>query len=121
METETKNVLADHVASMPAVMQQLMADFSKSKDFNSRAKIKQKMKALLDFAAADTEYPAGLQPQKPKQGGWELGGPNQIGFPLPMAQPQGAMMGDYLAPADAGNFLPIPGAMPERDNEDILQ
>ena len=121
MADEPKTVIDDHVASLPDVMRQLMVEFSGNKDFNSRAKTKQRMKAVLDFVAADTSYPtASVHPKEPL--GDFLGvnqwcAPNPAMGPLPMPR-QG--IGDYIHPADANNFVAIPGARPERENEDIL-
>lgn len=50
-----------HVGSVltdaPAIMAQLTGEFVEAKDLNTRAKIRQRMKAVLDFVAADTAYP----------------------------------------------------------------
>lgn len=42
---------------MPDVMAALMKDFILNKDITSRIQVRLRMKALLDFAGVDTEYP----------------------------------------------------------------
>lgn len=44
--------------SMPDVMGSLMREFILKKDITSRIQIRLRMKALLDFAGVDTEYPS---------------------------------------------------------------
>ena len=45
------------VAMLPEAMGDLMREFLRRKDLVSRVQLKFRMKALLDFASADTEYP----------------------------------------------------------------
>jgi hypothetical protein len=56
------------------IMKELTDQFIEAKDLNSRAKIRAKMKAILDFASVDTSYPAVGTGEKLTQNdplGWE--------------------------------------------------
>jgi hypothetical protein len=105
------------IDASPDLMSELMKDFVGVKDYNARAKCRMKMKILLDLASVDTKYPdiPALQPQRPGMG--PGAGPYiHNGFPLPAP---GIVRGALNQPADG--IEPIPGAYPERENEDILE
>lgn len=61
-EKISKPKIAEHVASFldgaPEMMAKLTREFVEATDLNSRAKIRARMKAILDFVSVDTSYPA---------------------------------------------------------------
>lgn len=113
------------IEASPEMMSELMKEFVDGKDYNARAKIRMKMKILLDLASVDTKYPdiPALQhgrgavpglPGLPGQGLYD-GYANA----LPMALQERAGRAVLNRPDDG--IEPIPGANPERENEDILE
>ncbi len=110
------------VDAIPDVMAELTREFVEKKELTSRVQVRMRMKALLDFLSADTEYPPNplvdgkkapmqdnfVQAQPSvftgSQGGLGFG----TGTTLNMANPVAIPMA-----------VPIPSALPI-DNADIL-
>lgn len=84
----------------PALMAELTQEFVDARDLNSRAKVRARMKAVLDFVSVDTSYPA-IGTEAPAGG-------NMIGFGANPGYDAPATIGAYNAPR--GGVLPIPGA-----------
>lgn len=98
MKKETKKAELEKLA--PSLMAELTKEFIGATDLNARAKIRARMKAVLDFASVDTSYPDHADKKQPNnvgQFGDFIGAP---GYDMP-AQP--LMIGH-------GGVLPIVGA-----------
>ncbi len=92
--------------NMPDVMAELTKQFIEKPDANGRAKIRKKMKAILDFLSADTSYP-----ELPKE--------ERSAFGIEMLRPQPQFgMADAADYTTRAEVAPIPGA--DRENESIL-
>lgn len=81
-DTKPLTTLVDEAA--PGVMADLIREFQKNKDYNARTKLRLRIKGLLDYLSADTEYPpAGSMEQSGASPGFVLQRPR----PLPMTAP----------------------------------
>jgi hypothetical protein len=81
-DTKPLTTLVDEAA--PGVMADLIREFQKNKDYNARTKLRLRIKGLLDYLSADTEYPpAGSMEQSGASTGFVLQRPR----PLPMTTP----------------------------------
>lgn len=114
------------VDAIPDVMAELTRDFVEKRDLNARVQVRLRMKALLDFLSADTEYPANPLTDA-KKGPVGIAVDQQMQFPV-MAAGGGNnnasgfgtgtsinVTGPSLVPA----AVPIP-AVQAIDNADIL-
>lgn len=99
--------------TMPEVMAALMREFIAKKDVTTRIQIRLRMKALLDFAGVDTEYP-----------------PNPLKKSEARAEPareaamrDGAQLGlqAYAGPGDGAATPPPPPPRVGIDNSNIVQ
>lgn len=100
---------------LPAAMADLMKEFEEKKNLNDRVQIRLRMKALLDFASANTEFPPNPITQKDPRAQDNLGmhvGTGGAFAPIINTQAPGG----YTALASP---VPIPAARPV-DNSDIL-
>lgn len=98
-------------------MADLMKRFVEKKNLNDRVQIRLQMKALLDFASADTEFPPNPITQKDPRAQMGDNSGMQIGTAgsfSPIINTQAP--GGYMALASP---VPIPAARPV-DNSDIL-
>ncbi len=93
IKTTTKNV-SKFLADAPTTMAELTTEFVSAKDLNTRAKIRQRMKAVLDFISVDTSYP-------------DVGGDAGGVPPLPGFQDGAIMPARYI---QNPTVRPIPGA-----------
>ena len=92
---------------LPDTMKDLMQQFLLRKDINSRVQIKFRMKALLDYAAADTEYPVN-----------PLTAPDKVPtIQIPQMQDGGMAAAPMLS---AFRPAPVPAADPQLQTSDIL-
>jgi hypothetical protein len=107
------------ISQSPELMSELMTDFISGKEYNARAKVRMKMKILLDLASVDTKYPdiPALSPQRPSRG--DLANYVHNGYPLAAGMLPGGGGRALNQPGDG--IEPIPGAYPERENDDILE
>ncbi len=108
--------MTDHIKGLidnsPNLMSQLTQKFAENKNFADRNKIRRQIKALLDLLSVDTQYPAVAPEKKPQQ---QFGG-GLMGAPL-----YGGHVDADFGPGPDRGVLAIPGAQPERDNEEILR
>lgn len=100
----------------PEMMAELMREWLQKRSLNERAKIRLKMKAILDFHSVDTEYPK--QPAMPAPGRGPVGRAVPA-FAEPMDPVAPAMGGFQERMGGPGAVRPIPGAEPV-NNDDIL-
>lgn len=112
--------LEELTALLPGAMADLMREFIERKDLNSRTDVRLRMLGLLDFASADTTYPANPLTQKDDPGG----------DARRLAMDQGPAVAPYLNGQQIGGVAyrpvaavpavaPIPGAR-RIDNSGIL-
>jgi hypothetical protein len=108
------------LSNMPEVMASLMKEFILNKDITSRIQIRLRMKALLDFAGVDTEYPPNPLIKKEAENGAQPA--------REAAMQDGRAAGlQYSAPGQVTAFGPTEGAMPPTpprvgiDNAEIIQ
>jgi hypothetical protein len=121
--------------SLPDMMAEQMRLFNKTKDFNQRAKIRMKMKILLDASAVDTKYPD-IPALHPGGSAYPMAHAALPGIPPPLQPgqqdiminvPQAEIPGiirelpRVLPGARVVSVNPIPGAYPEQENADILE
>ena len=125
---ELTDKVVDWIASAPAVMADLMKQFIANTDLNTRARIRLRMKALLDLVSVDTSYPPvpALNQHQRQEDELNVGGRRrrrrepqyyvnpQVGVPIPRRNPG---VGDYV---EAQDVAPIPGAEQAQENEAIL-
>lgn len=120
MEDGKKKAVDSLVELLPEAMADLMREFVAKRDLNSRVEARYRMKALLDFASADTEYPP--SPMKDPSGqareaALNIGMGTGTGF-----QQQNATVAPLFAggnPIVLPEAVPVPGAR-RIDNGDIL-
>lgn len=101
--------------SMPEVMAALMKQYIEKKDVTSRTDVRLRMKALLDFAGVDTEYPPNpLLKKEASQG-------PQLARDAVIADAQGLIQGMPYHGQSAE--VPGPAPLPRRgiDNSDIAR
>jgi hypothetical protein len=113
------------VDAIPDVMAELTRDFVEKKDLNARVQVRLRMKALLDFLSADTEYPPNPIVDG-KKGPAGFAADQQMQSPAYAAG--GVVNGNSVftgtgmnisAPIAISAPVPIPAAQPI-DNTDIL-
>lgn len=116
------------IESTPDVMADLMKQFIANTDLNTRARIRLRMKALLDLVSVDTSYPPvpALNPRQREEDEGDVGGRRRrrrapqyfvnppVAAPYPRRNP--LLEDDPEAP----DVAPIPGAEQAQANEAIL-
>lgn len=116
------------IEDAPDVMADLMKQFIANTELNARARIRLRMKALLDLVSVDTSYPPvpALNQQQRQEDEGDVGGRRrrrrmpqyavnpQVAVPNPRRNP---VMEDY---PEAPDVAPIPGAEQAQANEAIL-
>ncbi len=116
------------IEDAPDVMADLMKQFIANTELNARARIRLRMKALLDLVSVDTSYPPvpALNPHQRQEDEGDVARPRrrrrvpQLAFNPPGGVPnprRNPMMDDY---PEAPNIAPIPGAEQAEANEVIL-
>lgn len=111
------------IEGAPDTMAELMRAFIDSKDLNTRVKIRLRMKALLDLVAVDTVYPK-VPARDLDHGDRPLMGAGYVGRARPMfAEQMPPIQGEMDRRVDdgmGGGVLPVPGADPVPQNDEIL-
>lgn len=67
--------------TVPDVIHALALDFRDNKDFNDRAKIKMRIKILLDLMGVDTAHPQKIEPKAAPEGYMNIPIPNNWAAP----------------------------------------
>lgn len=104
----------------PSVMADLMKQFIEKKNFNDRIALRLKMKALLDFASADTEYEPNpiLQKEKADTPARDAAMGPAFGVALPRVDTPYVQAVAGIQPV--AEPVPIAGAHDLMDNSGIL-
>jgi hypothetical protein len=110
------------VEGAPDTMAELMRAFIQTKDLNARVKIRLRMKALLDIVAVDTVYPKVPARDMDHGGGFMGGGRPRlaVGHGYAEPAPMQAEMDRRVDGGMGGGVLPVPGADPVPQNDDVL-